>query len=235
MYGGISPQAYDRAITVFSPDGRLFQVEYAKEAVKRGSTAVGLVAKDAVVLAAMRSFYSPLVVEDSAKKINIVDDNIMVTTSGLIADARRLIDLAREQAQKHNMLYSSKPPVIYVAKYIADIMQLYTQYGGGRPFGVSLLMAGFDQQPHLYEIEPSGALTGYKANSIGEGKKEVDAFFEKNYKEGMELKKALKMAAKALSLSSNHKLKPSSVEMVYLTSKSKSLHYLNEKEKARLL
>ncbi len=235
MYGGISPQAYDRAITVFSPDGRLFQVEYAKEAVKRGSTAVGIVAKDAVVLAAVRSFYSSLVVEDSAKKIHPIDDNVMVTTSGLVADARRLIDLAREQAQKHNMLYSSKPPVIYVAKYLADVMQLYTQYGGGRPFGVSLLMAGYDESPRLYEIEPSGALTGYKANSIGEGKKEVDAFFEKHYKDNIDLNKALKMAVKALSISSEAKLKPASIEVVYLSSKSNFPYYLSEKEKSKLL
>ena len=234
MYGGISPQAYDRAITVFSPDGRLFQVEYAKEAVKRGSTAVGLVCKEAVVLAAIKSVYSPLVVEDSAKKIHTVDKNIAVTTSGLVSDARRLIDLSREQAQKHNVLYSSKPPVIYVSKYLADVMQLYTQYGGGRPFGVSLLVAGYDDKPRLYEIEPSGALTGYKANSIGEGKKEADAFFEKHYNDNLDLKKALKLSVKALSLSSDKKLKPTSIEVAYL-SIGDGLIYLNEKEKAKLI
>ncbi len=233
MYGGISPQAYDRAITVFSPDGRLFQVEYAKEAVKRGATAVGVVGKDAVVLAAIKFLHSNLVEEDSIRKINTVGGNIIMTTSGLVADARRLLELARDQAQKHKVLYSTNSPVMYVAKYLADVMQLYTQYGGGRPFGVSLLIAGFDEKPRLYEIEPSGALTGYKANSIGEGKKVADGFFEKNYKEGLETKKAIKLAVKALQLSHEKKLKPENLEVSYVG--SEGVVNLEEKEKAKYL
>ena len=234
MYGGISPQAYDRAITVFSPDGRLFQVEYAKEAVKKGSTGLGLITKDAVILAAVKNLYSSLVVEESARKIHVIDDNVITTTSGLVADARRLVDLAREHSQRHNMLYSDKPPVLYIAKYLADTMQLYTQYGGGRPFGVSLLIGGYDEEPKLYEIEPSGALTGYKAASIGENKKEVEAFFEKNYKDNIDLNKGLKLAVKALTSSYSKKLNSKAIEIAYITKGNKYV-YLNEKQKSKLL
>ena len=173
MYG-VSPQAYDRAITVFSPDGRLFQVEYAKEAVKRGATAIGIVAKDGVVLVAYKATHSKLALADSLRKVFDIDSHISVTASGLIADARRLVDMARVDAQRHRITYNEPANVESISKSICDLMQVYTQYGGIRPFGVSLLIAGVDSKPRLFEAEPSGAMTGYLADSVGSGKKEVD-------------------------------------------------------------
>ena len=171
MYG-VSPQAYDRAITVFSPDGRLFQVEYAKEAVKRGATAIGITSKEGVALVAFKSIHSKLVVPESLKKVFEVDSHICVTASGLIADARRLVDTARVDAQKHRITYNEPPSVDSIARSACDLMQVYTQYGGIRPFGVSLLIAGVDDQgPKLFEAEPSGAMTAYRADSIGANKK----------------------------------------------------------------
>lgn len=195
----VSPQAYDRAITVFSPDGRLFQVEYAKEAVRRGATAIGIVCNGGVALVAHKMSLSNLVVEESLKKIFILDEHMGATASGLIADARRLVDIGRSEAQKHRITYDEAPSVEHIGKHLCDLMQLYTQYGGIRPFGVSLLMAGIDEAgPHLFEAEPSGALTEYKADAIGAGKKEVEDFFEKEYKEGIELSDGIVLSLKAL-------------------------------------
>jgi proteasome alpha subunit len=199
MYGA-SPQAYDKAMTVFSPDGRLFQVEYAKEAVKRGATSVGIVTKDGMVMAAVKSVYSPLVVTDSIRKIFEVDKHVFITASGLIADARKLVELARDQAIRHRVVYSEPIAIVNLVKYIADIMQSYTQYGGVRPFGISLLVGGYDgKAQNLYEIEPSGAMVGYLANSIGSHKQEADEYLKKHFDKSMKLEEAVKLAVKCLA------------------------------------
>lgn len=235
MYG-VSPQAYDRAITVFSPDGRLFQVEYAKEAVKRGATAVGVTAKDGVVLVAFKSIHSKLVVPSSLKKIFQIDSHICVTASGLIADARRLVESARMDAQKHRITYNEAPVVDNIAKSACDIMQAYTQYGGIRPFGVSLLIAGVDDQGvKLFEAEPSGAMTAYKADSIGANKKEVDEILEKNHKDSMSVDDAIKLAIDALKSTQQEKLLPENIEICYIPSKTKRCVNLNDKEIAKHL
>ncbi|RME79813.1 MAG: archaeal proteasome endopeptidase complex subunit alpha [Methanobacteriota archaeon] len=228
MYGA-TQQAYDRAITVFSPDGRLFQVEYAKEAVKRGATSIGVVGKDSVVLAAVKHDYSKLVVNESVRKIFEIDDHVNTVAAGLIADARKIVDMARNHADKHRVLYDESIPVKNIVKYVADTVQIYTQYGGARPFGVSLLIAGYDDKPKLYEIEPSGALTGYLADSIGENKKDVDAYLEKNYKEEMSLDETLSLAVsairKGMTKNANY-----SIEASYMKKGMKSFKRVEEKE-----
>ncbi len=229
MYG-VSPQAYDRAITVFSPDGRLFQVEYAKEAVKRGATAIGIVAKDSVALIAHKSTYSKLIVPDSLKKIFDIDSHVAFTASGLIADARKLVDTGRLEAQKHRLTYNEPAPVESITRNICDLMQIYTQYGGIRPFGVSLLIAGYDNAPRLYEAEPSGAMTGFKADSIGSGKKEVDEILEKGYKDNMALEDAIALALGALKKTSEEKLQTENVEISHIDGKSKKFVTMGEKE-----
>ncbi len=235
MYG-MSPQAYDRAITVFSPDGRLFQVEYAKEAVKRGATSVGIVAKDGVVIAALKSISSPLIVEESIKKIFKVDEKIFLTASGLIADARKLVKISRQEAQRHRLLYGEDPLVHSVATYVADIMQLYTQFGGARPFGVSLLIAGIDRDgPKLFEAEPSGALTGYLADSIGEGKKDADAYLEKKYNKNINTEKAISLAVKTLNEISEETPTPESMEIAYIKVGQKRYKEMSNKEIGRVL
>lgn len=227
----VSPQAYDRAITVFSPDGRLFQVEYAKEAVKRGATAVGVVTKDGIVLAAIKNAPSRLLVPESLKKIFEIDSHIATTASGLIADARRLVDIARLEAQKHKLSYSEPASVEMIARNLCDIMQVYTQYGGIRPFGVSLLIGGFEEgEPKLFEAEPSGALTGFKADAIGMGKKEAEEFFEKEYKEGMGIDEGIALAVAALKKTSADSLTAGKVEVSVATSKKKEFAVLSEKE-----
>jgi len=223
-------QAYDRAITVFSPDGRLFQVEYAKEAVKRGATAIGMVFDGGVLLVAYKNANSKLLVPESMKKVFEIDKHIAATASGLIADARRLVELARMEAQRHKLAYAEPASVEAITKELCDLMQVYTQYGGIRPFGVSLLVAGVDDKPRLYEAEPSGALTGYLADAVGSGKKEVEEFFEKEYKPGMNQEEAIALAMKALKKSADLKVTPETVEIAVATMKTKEFVILSPKE-----
>jgi proteasome alpha subunit len=230
----VSPQAYDRAITVFSPDGRLFQVEYAKEAVRRGATAMGVVCADGVILVAHKNIVSNLLVFESMKKIFKIDNHIAATASGLVADARRLVDMARLEAQRHRLLYNEPMSVESVARHLCDAMQSYTQYGGVRPFGVSLLIAGVDSEPRLYEAEPSGALTGFKADAIGSGKKEVDEFFEKEYRDGLSIDDGISLAMKALKKTTDSKLKAENVDIAEII-KGKKLKVLSDEEVSKYL
>lgn len=233
MYG-VSPQAYDRAITVFSPDGRLFQVEYAKEAVKRGATAIGICAKDGVVFVAFKSIHSKLIIPESLKKIFEIDEHIGVIASGLIADARRLVDSARVDAQRHRITYDERADVETIARSTCDLMQVYTQYGGIRPFGVSLLIGGYDTAPRLYEAEPSGAMTAYRADAIGASKKEVDEILERRYKETMSVEEAVKLAIDSLKRTQEEKLNPDNIEISVIKADKKH-KVLSDKEVLKYL
>ena len=194
------PAAYDRAITVFSPDGRLFQVEYAREAVKRGTTAVGIVYKKGVLLAVDKNIASKLIVPKSIEKIFKVDEHIGVATSGLVADARRLIDSARVWAQRNRLAYNEPISTLKLTKELCDIKQAYTQYGGARPFGTTLLIAGVNAGSHLYETDPSGAFTEYKATAIGMGKNDVEKIFDEKYSEGMNKNETVELALLGLNV-----------------------------------
>ncbi len=191
--------AYDRAITVFSPDGRLFQVEYAREAVKRGTTAVGVRTKDAVVLLVDKRVTSHLVVPSSIEKIFAIDQHIGCATSGLVADARALVDRARVEAQYNRVTYDEAIPVETLVKKVCDFKQSYTQFGGGRPFGTALLLAGVDDSgPHLFETDPSGALIEYKASAVGSGRQKAMEALESEYKENMSPEQGIQLGLKAL-------------------------------------
>lgn len=191
--------AYDRAITVFSPDGRIFQVEYAREAVKRGTTAVGIIYKDGVLLAVDKSVEYPLLVPESIEKIYQIDEHIGAASSGLIADARRMVEEARLECQRNRIAYDEEISVSELTRRISNTSQVYTQLGGVRPFGCALLIAGFNGKgKQLFETDPSGAYTQYLATGIGSGKKEVEKFFEKNYKPNMAREEAIKLAVEAL-------------------------------------
>jgi proteasome alpha subunit len=191
--------AYDRAITVFSPDGRLFQVEYAREAVKRGTTTVGLKFKDGVALIIDKRVTSRLIEPTSIEKIFQVDEHIGCATSGLVADARVLVDYARITSQINRVTYSERVSVEQLVKKICDYKQNYTQFGGVRPFGTALLVAGVDEfGSHLFETDPSGALMAYKAGSIGAGRNVVIEIFEDKYKESMGMNDSIQLGLEAL-------------------------------------
>ncbi len=207
--------AYDRAITVFSPDGRLFQVEYAREAVKRGTTTVGLKFKDGVVLIVDKRIASRLMETESIEKIFKIDQHIGCATSGLVADARILVDQARVTAQVSKITYDEKIGVENLVKRICDFKQNYTQFGGVRPFGTALLIAGVDDQgKYLFETDPSGALVSYKAGSIGSGRNTVMEVFEEEYEEDMTGEEAIRLGLKALLKATEEEtLNPQAVEI----------------------
>jgi proteasome alpha subunit len=217
-----SKEAYDRASTIFSPDGRLFQVEYAREAVKRGTTTVGLKYTDGVVLIVDKRISSSLVEPDSIEKIFQIDDYIGCATSGLIADARALVERIRLDTQINEITYGEKIPIKTLVKRICDFKQAYTQYGGARPFGTTLLIAGVDATgPQLFATDPSGAFMEYKANSEGEGRSDAMAYFEEKYKENMTLEEAIDMGIKAIQKGSKGKLNPDAIEIAVVDTKEK--------------
>ncbi|MHC1624405.1 MAG: archaeal proteasome endopeptidase complex subunit alpha [Methermicoccaceae archaeon] len=212
----ISPQGggYDRAITVFSPDGRLFQVEYAREAVKRGTTAVGLKSTEGVALLVDKRITSRLLEVDSVEKIFQIDEHIGAATSGLVADARVLIDKARVEAQIHRVTYDEKIDVETLAKRVCDHKQTYTQYGGVRPYGTSLLIAGIDEDRagHVFETDPSGALLEYKATAIGSKRGVVMEIFEEKYDENINMKDAILLGLEGLYRATEGKFEAATIE-----------------------
>lgn len=200
MYPVSRTGAYDRAITVFSPDGRLYQVEYATKIIEKGTPGVGIIYSDGVLLGADKRVLSNLILPESIEKIFQIDDHMGAVSSGLVGDARRLIQLAREKCQENKMRYDEPLQVEIVTKEIAGITQLFTQHGGMRPFGVSFIIGGVDRgQPRLFETEPSGALAEYHAVAIGRNKQEIMKLLEKEYKPNMSYDEAIKLMIKALA------------------------------------
>jgi proteasome alpha subunit len=190
-------QQYDRGITIFSPDGRLFQVEYAKEAVKKGATSLGIVYKDGVILAATRSTEDLKV--RNPEKVFKVDNHIGIATSGLVADGRTLVEETRNEAQKYLMTYDEEIPINRLSKFIADRCQQFTQYGGVRPYGVSTIAGGVkDDNPKVYQTDPSGTLNQWNAVAIGKAGKEVTEHLEENWKDGLNQDDAVELAVEAL-------------------------------------
>jgi len=192
--------AYDRAITVFSPDGRLFQVEYAREAVRRGATTAGVVYEDGVVLVADRRIPNAKLAEPaSLEKIHAIDEQVGCATAGLVADARVLVDFARLQAQLNRVTYAEPISVELLVRKVCDYKQQYTQYGGVRPFGTALLVGGYDDSGiHLFETEPSGSLNSFKATSTGGNKGPVMELLEQKYKDGLDRDAAILLALEGL-------------------------------------
>ncbi|XP_070964216.1 proteasome subunit alpha type-7-like isoform X2 [Oncorhynchus clarkii lewisi] len=163
-------------------------VDYAQEAVKKGSTAVGVRGKNVVVLGVEKKTVAKLQEDRTVRKICSLDDNIFMAFAGLTADARIIVNRARVECQSHRLTVEDPATVEYITRYISSIKQRYTQSNGRRPFGISSLIVGFDFDgtPHLYQTDPSGTYHAWKANAIGRSAKTVREFLEKNYKEDME-------------------------------------------------
>jgi proteasome alpha subunit len=196
--GSHQMMGYDRASTMFSPDGRLLQVEYAKEAVKQGSTAIGIVCKTGAVLIADKRVSDSLMISDAVEKIFQVDKHMGATSVGYVMDGRVLIERAQLIAQQHMVTYTVPMETLSLVKEISDTKQSYTQYGGARPFGVSILFIGVDDEPVLYVTEPTGIFFQYRATAVGENSDAIKKILRKEYKEDMLVEDAVKLAVKAL-------------------------------------
>lgn len=226
-----APGAYDRAITVFSPDGRLFQVEYALETVKRGSTVLGIVCPRGVVMAAEERASSRLQDSDFTWKIFQIDEHVGAAISGLSSDARVLIDQARVYAQSNRLMYDEPIDVETLSKRIGDIKQLYTQHAGVRPFGVSMIFGGVDKMGcKLFQTDPSGSYWGYKAVSVGAGSDTVRKILETEYIEDMSLEQATTLAIECLSKVIEGKLDPQKIRVIVIPTDTKRFRRLTEEE-----
>jgi proteasome alpha subunit len=214
MQGQAQQQAYDRGITIFSPDGRLYQVEYAREAVKRGTASVGIRTPEGVVLAADKRSRSPLMEPTSVEKIHKADDHIGVASAGHVADARQLIDFARRQAQINQLRYGEPIGIETLTKEITDHIQQYTQVGGARPFGVALLIAGVESgTPRLYETDPSGTPYEWKAVSIGANRGDLQEYLEAEYTDELSLDDGIELALRAIASTNDDELAPEGVDV----------------------
>jgi proteasome alpha subunit len=224
---------YDRAITVFSPDGRLYQVEYAREAVKRGTTAVGIKCGEGVVLIVDKRVSSRLLEASSIEKIFKIDEHIGVASSGLVGDARSLVDRARIECQINRVTYDEKIDVEALAKRLCDHMQTYTQFGGARPYGTALLIAGIsDGECRLFETDPSGTLLEYKATGIGIGRPAAMKLFEEEYNYDAAIPEAIMLGLKALHDATEGKFDVNTVEIGVIESKNPVFRKMSKEEVA---
>lgn len=198
MEGPPNYMAYDRTIVVFSPDGRLLQVEYARQAVKRGSTVIGVSTRDAVILGAKRTS-TPLLVPQSHRKIFEIDDHAGIAWSGMLADARDLVGLARVRSQINKVTYGEPISMTTLAKHLANRQHWVTQYAGVRPYGVGILVGGVDKSGgKLFETDPSGTMMDWKAQAIGRGAEKARKILQKDYKDKMSAEDGVKLLLKAL-------------------------------------
>ena len=223
MQGQAQQQAYDRGITIFSPDGRLYQVEYAREAVKRGTASIGIRTEEGVVLAADKRSRSPLMEPTSVEKIHKADDHAGIASAGHVADARQLIDFARRQAQINRLRYSEPIGIETLTKEVTDHIQQYTQVGGARPFGVALLIGGVENgEPRLYETDPSGTPYEWKAVSIGADRSDLQEHLEENYDDDLTLDEGVGLALRAIASANDDELAADGVDVATITTDSEA-------------
>lgn len=228
---------YDRSITMFSPDGRLLQVEYAKKTVRQGSTAVGIVCKDGIVLVADKRIVGKLVVPESVEKVFQIDDHIAATAAGIISDARVLVERSQVKAQQHRVTYDSGIDVLSVVKDMSDLCQFTTQSAGLRPFGVSLLVAGVDGDgtPTLFMTDPTGIFFRYRAAVIGEGEIEIEKILQKKYRVNMNIEEGLALGVGVLAAFVGAELSVDRLEAVVITVAQRKYKQVSNDEMRDLL
>lgn len=229
---------YDRGSTIFSPDGRLFQVEYAIEAVKRGTTAIGIKTKEGCCLTIEKRLHTTLVEKEMVKKIFAIDSHIACGIAGLTADAHVLVNQARIQAQIHRITYNEEITVEALTRRLANLKQMYTQHAGVRPFGVSLLIAGCDEMlgPQLYMTEPSGSYWGYRATAIGSSGSAIIEFLEGEYKElAQTIEEGNLLALKSLNHVSEGLLDAEMIEIAVISASTRTIAYLSKPEITKII
>ncbi len=212
---------YDRTATMFSPDGHLLQVEYAEKTVRLGSSSIGMVCTDGVFIIADKRIEDKLIVGKSARKIHEVDDHLFASVAGITSDARILIERAQLQSQQHRVTYDSPVEPELIIKDIANMKQQFTQYGGARPFGVSLMLAGLNnQKPELFTSDTTGNYFSYHANAIGENDEKIKERLREEFKQGLTIKKGIKIALEIFEKVQEKKFDLARFELVYIESQT---------------
>ena len=231
MQGQAQQQAYDRGITIFSPDGRLYQVEYAREAVKRGTASVGVRTAEGVVLAADKRSRSKLMEPASVEKLHKIDDHVGIASAGHVADARQLIDYARRMAQGNRLRYQEPVGVETLTKYITDHIQENTQMGGTRPYGAALLIGGIEGgvdgeggTPRLFSADPSGTPHEWKATIIGGGREQIQDVLEDGWRDDLSLEEGLNLVLSSLR-EHDDELEADSLSVAAITAENGYEHY----------
>jgi proteasome alpha subunit len=230
------PRAYDRAITIFSPEGRLYQVEYALELVKKGAPIIGVLSGEGSVLAANETPESRLEDPVYFKKIFQLDEHIGAAIAGLSSDARVLINQARVFCQSNRLLYDEAVDIEILTRRIGDLAQVYTQHAGVRPFGVSIILAGVDGGGgKILTTDPTGSYRGYKATAIGRKNEEANKLLEERYTEGMSLDDAIKLAVDAVKEASDGEVTSKVIKVAVIPTDTKTFRRLSDEEVTRFL
>ena len=215
---------YDRTATMFSPDGHLLQVEYAEKTVRLGSASIGMVCSDGVFILADKRIEDALIVKESANKISEIDFHIIASVAGIVSDARVLIERAQLLAQQHRITYDSPIEIESVVKEIANVKQQFTQYGGARPFGVSMMTAGINRKKmELFVSDITGNYFSYHANAIGENDDKIKEKLREKYKQNLKIKEGIKLALEIFKEIKGNKFSLSKFELVYINSENKKI------------
>ncbi|MFC1697443.1 archaeal proteasome endopeptidase complex subunit alpha [Nanoarchaeota archaeon] len=227
---------YDRAITMFSPDGRLLQVEYARKTIKQGSTAIGMVCKDGVLFVTDKRLLNPLIVPEAVEKIWEIDEHIGATASGFLSDARVLVERSQVKAQQHQVAYDSPIDVSTIMKDLCNLKQFTTQSGGLRPFGVAMLIGGVDETGSvLFETDPMGNYYQYRAAVIGEGDEEVEEMLNKEYNPNITIEDGLKLCIKALKKVLDKDFNVERVDTAYISASDKKFRKFDKAKIEKIL
>lgn len=229
-------QAYDRGTSIFSPDGRLYQVEYAREAVKRGSASIGIQTNDGVVLAAEINIRSSLMEPSSIEKLHKTDKHIGVASAGHAADVRKLVDKARQHAQVEQWRYDQPIDVETLTTAVCDDIQEHTQKGGTRPFGVGLLIGGIHEgDPRLFEVTPAGTASEWRATAIGVNSNELQAALEEQYRADLSLDDGIRAVLRALENVTDDELLATDISVATIDTNSNRYEIVNEETVAEHL
>lgn len=208
---------YDRTATMFSPEGKLLQVEYAEKAIRLGSASIGMNCSDGIFVIADKRIDDKLITQKSTNKIHEIDSHIMASSAGIVSDARILIEKSQVLAQQHRITYDSPIEPELIIKEISNIKQQFTQYGGARPFGVSLMIAGIkDGKPELYTSDVTGNYFSYHANAIGEDDEKLREKLREKYKGDLTMKKGVKLALDIFKEIEGNKFNLDRFELLYI-------------------
>jgi len=221
---------YDRTATMFSPDGHLLQVEYAEKTVRLGPSSIAMVCKDGVVMIADKRIKDKLIKQGSGSKISEIDSHIMASSAGIVSDSRVLIERVQLLAQQNRVTYDSEIDVESIIKEIANTKQAFTQYGGARPFGVSIMVAGVDTKGAVFVSDITGNYLSYIASAIGENDEKIKEILRKKYNENMTTEEAIKFGLDVFKEILGKNFELGRFEVAYIKTDEKKIKRVKEEE-----